>query len=396
MSTCPICSSGDSRPLFNLARVPLQNVVIIHNPAEAKAYPVGELAIHGCRRCGHLFNREFDQRKVDYTAHSEESQACSQKYRSFAIKQAEELRDRYELFGKRIVEIGCGKGEFLTQLCQLGDNIGIGIDPGPIPDSLRQSNRERVHYVSGFFEEHTDLVQDADCIICRHTLEHISQPLRLLQHLRQAVGSRPIPIFFTVPDNRRILREGAFWDLYYEHCGYFSWQSLVKLFKESGFLIEEISRTYDDQHLQLFGLVNVEGVPPSRPQNGDEPLLVWNDLDAMSDHFCDRSSQKVTYWQSRLQKHADCAQRVVLWGGGSKAVAFLSAMNNHPTIVAVVDINPNKTATYLPASGCRVISPDQLTEVQPAEVIIMNPVYESEIRVELLKNAIDCTLSSLH
>ena len=33
-----------------------------------------------------------------------------------------------------MLEIGCGKGEFLVRMCQFGNNKGIGIDPGIIPD----------------------------------------------------------------------------------------------------------------------------------------------------------------------------------------------------------------------------------------------------------------------
>jgi hypothetical protein len=29
-------------------------------------------------------------------------------------------------------------------------------------------------------------------------------------------------VFFETPDAKRVLAEGAFWDIYYEHCSYFS------------------------------------------------------------------------------------------------------------------------------------------------------------------------------
>ena len=37
---------------------------------------------------------------------------------------------RYDLREKDILEIGCGKGEFLTLLADLGNNRCIGFDPG--------------------------------------------------------------------------------------------------------------------------------------------------------------------------------------------------------------------------------------------------------------------------
>ena len=35
--------------------------------------------------------------------------------------------ERYGLRKKRILEIGCGKGEFLEQICEMGDNQGVDV-----------------------------------------------------------------------------------------------------------------------------------------------------------------------------------------------------------------------------------------------------------------------------
>ena len=42
-------------------------------------------------------------------------------------------------------------------------------------------------------------------------------------------------VFFQVPDVLRVLEEEAFWDIYYEHCSYFSVGSLARLFRRAGF-----------------------------------------------------------------------------------------------------------------------------------------------------------------
>ena len=50
----------------------------------------------------------------------------------------------------------------------------------------------------------------------------------------------PTLVFFEVPDTMRILREGAFWDIYYEHCSYFTPGSLARRFRRTGFDINEL------------------------------------------------------------------------------------------------------------------------------------------------------------
>ena len=47
------------------------------------------------------------------------------------------------------------------------------------------------------------------------------------------------------------LREAAFWDVYYEHCSYFSTGSLARLFRAAKFDLLELGRDYGDQYLLL-------------------------------------------------------------------------------------------------------------------------------------------------
>ena len=42
-------------------------------------------------------------------------------------------------------------------------------------------------------------------------------------------------VFFELPDTERVLTEAAFWDIYYEHCSYFTPGSLARLFRRTGF-----------------------------------------------------------------------------------------------------------------------------------------------------------------
>ena len=71
----------------------------------------------------------FDSSLQEYCQNCEESQHVSPTFTKFARELAQRWIDRYDLHNKTILEIGCGKGEFLTLICELGNNRGIGIDP---------------------------------------------------------------------------------------------------------------------------------------------------------------------------------------------------------------------------------------------------------------------------
>jgi len=67
----------------------------------------------------------------------EETQGFSPFFRAWHEGLAQRLIDRYSLRAKKIIEIGCGKGEFLALLCDLGHNRGIGFDPAYVPERNR-------------------------------------------------------------------------------------------------------------------------------------------------------------------------------------------------------------------------------------------------------------------
>ena len=88
-------------------------------------------------------------------------------------------------------------------------------------------------------------------------------------------------------------------------------------------------------------------------------------------------------WRNRLRNWAAVGQRTVLWGSGSKAVAFLTTLGVHDEIEYVVDINPYRVGKFLPGTGQRIVAPAFLREYRPDNVVIMNPVYVREIEQEL-------------
>jgi hypothetical protein len=97
-----------------------------------------------------------------------------------------------------------------------------------------------------------------------------------------------------------------------------------------------------------------------------------------------------------LASARDRGQRVVLWGAGSKAVAFLTTLGATAQVIEyAVDINPYKHGTFLAGVGQQVVPPDFLRDYRPATVVAMNPVYLAEIRAALTELGVAATLESV-
>ena len=210
------------------------------------------------------------------------------------------------------------------------------------------------------------------------TLEHIGQTQRFLAAVRAVANRSDSVIFFQVPDMHRILKEGAFWDIYYEHCSYFSKTSLTYLFTGTGFAVQRIWTGYDAQYLMI---VASPMAPGSASQARDEKGVAA--IIDLCGSFVVAASHSRAAWLRRLHSWASAGQRTVLWGSGSKAVAFLTTLGVHDQIEYVVDINPNMSGHYLAKAGLEIVSPSVLYDYRPDVVIVMNPVYLREIRAEL-------------
>ena len=77
----------------------------------------------------------------------------------------------------------------------------------------------------------------------------------------------------------------------------------------------------------------------------------------------------------------------IVWGAGAKGVTFLNRLAiKRNRCKYVIDIEPNKQNKFIPITGQKVISPEILQKIKIDAVIIMNPIYEREIKTMALQN----------
>jgi hypothetical protein len=83
---------------------------------------------------------------------------------------------------------------------------------------------------------------------------------------------------------------------------------------------------------------------------------------------------------------------VVIWGVGSKGVTFLNILQCQDKIQYAVDINPRKVGMHVAGAGQEIVPPDFLREYQPDAIILMNPIYQDEIRQTIAQLGVNAEL----
>lgn len=218
LEECQACGSDHLDAFYETSNVPSQSCILLDSKSETEDFPTGHIVLVLCESCGFIQNSQFDPSLVDYEEPTEESQAFSGEFQQFAEALADELVQRYDLVGRTAFEVGCGKGEFLATLAAKGLDSVVGIDPGYLPSRLETP--ENAEFLRAWFgPDNTHLT--GDLVLSRHLMEHVSNVQEYLGYLRESVQRSSTGWLFTeVPDTTRVLDEGAFWDVYYEHCSY--------------------------------------------------------------------------------------------------------------------------------------------------------------------------------
>jgi SAM-dependent methyltransferase len=373
---CRVCGEGRMQEFFCIERATVFCNVLWQSRQEAMLAPQGRIALACCPHCGFIFNTAFDANLAAYNGSYENSLHYSPRFERYADELAGYLVKRYGLYGKTVVEIGCGRGEFLSKLAAIGKNRGVGFDP-----SLDQTKRscvadDAVTVIGSFFDA-AMLEDDPALICCRHVLEHIERPAEFLGELAASVKGKKCALFFEVPNSFYTLVDQGIWDIIYEHCSYYVKTSLTELFRRAGMTIEDVRTRYADQFLTIEA---IWGGTAGHPTESEKPEPVIE----LAQKFSLVYNKKSEDWKRGIAGLIAQHKKVVLWGAGSKGVTFLNALGiGDEAIEFVVDVNPHKHGKYVPCSGQLVVEPEFCREYRPDVVVVMNAIYEPEIRHKL-------------
>jgi hypothetical protein len=379
---CPVCQSEDTEGFLRRERVPVHQNLLFHDPVSAVSTTRGDLFLRFCKDCGFVFNGAFDLRRMSYGADYDNSQTCSPIFREHVNHLVQRLASRKTGSTYRIVEVGCGRGDFLKQLVLASGSgsTGVGFDPsynGP-PDDLDGA----LHFESSFYGPQQASLP-ADLVVCRNVIEHVPDPIGLLRSIRMAIANSPEGrVVVETPCVEWILEHRVLWDLFYEHCSLFSAESLITAFESSGFRVDKIQRIFGGQYLSaeaVLGTLTKRARRPNRvPQLARSYARVERQQRA--------SIEQAAAWLANRG-------RVGLWGTAANSVTLANLIDPQRTMFqCVVDLNPNKDGCYIAGTGHPIVSYSSLAQLRIATIVLMNPKYREE-NEELLRNAgIDLSL----
>ena len=252
-------------------------------------------------------------------------------------------------------------------MCAKFNATGVGYDTSyetpaePEPSNVRFSDT----YVKA-----SDINEEYDLVICRHVVEHVDQIGAFIEELSvMAKAAGNAPLLLETPDFDWIVKDSAFWDVFYEHCNYFTTSCLRELCNRNGLETVLHEPVFDGQYQLLL-------VKPG----SNSPVLPESPVNRLS-KFCQRAEASKSE-KFALIREAAPTGKWALWGSGAKGVTLANYFTFNPPI-CLIDINPDKQQGFAPVSGIPILSPEAAMEFAPEMILCANPNYFSEIKESL-------------
>lgn len=383
---CPACASCETESLLTIPAMPVHVGLLWTSRDAATGCAQAAMELTLCRHCGYVWNGAFDLSQMDYEQDYDNSLHHSPKFANWEAELAKGLVARHQLHNRRLAEIGPGDGRFLATLCLEGPNTGIGFEPGHNPDRVSELVAEADVQI---FDEYADADSlrghEVDFVSSRHVLEHLPEPMMLVDTIRGGIVGGG-GVYIEVPNFAWALDRGAFEDLMYEHCGYYTPETLAHLMVRAGFSEVSADSTFDG----LFAAVEANVADGTANDAAIDAAVVdriRNDVHALADRI-ERAGADLS------ARRAD-GQRLAAWGGGARAVGLMNLVPSSDAIEWVVDINPRKQGTFVAGTGHSIVAPEALEAARPDAVVVVNPVYTDEIGRMLKDLGVDADLITI-
>lgn len=341
----------------------------INMPSEAQKLPTVETLINDnaididlcqCSGCGLV---QFSCDPVTYYKDSTRAGERCEALINLRKEQYKYLIETYHLFGKKILEVGAGKGGFLKTLKEMTEyNVKeFGIENNPEYVEIGRKI-EGVNIQQGDAENSSTQISGApfDAFVTFAYPARLIDPNSMMQFIRNNIVDDSVGLI-QVPSFEHLLQPGGFYDITRDHIAYYTKDTLRFMLQKNGFdILEqgEVAKTY------IYSIVRKR-----KPYNLRE---IWSDVEPLAEQvrqfarICTSGGQKLAIW---------CA------GHFAFTVLSISGIGNH--VSYIIDNSDLKKGHYSPATHVPIVGPEHFKEEPVETILILGPIYIDEIAKEI-------------
>jgi 2-polyprenyl-3-methyl-5-hydroxy-6-metoxy-1,4-benzoquinol methylase len=310
------------------------------------------LSVCQCSSCGLV---QLNEKPVDYFKEVITVATLSEKARLSRLNQMKELVKKFSLQGKKVLEVGSGKGEMLDVLEEAG-LTATGIEASLESVKIGQSAGRRM--INGYIGDRQEISDGPfDAFVSLNYLEHLPEPGAIIRNIYRNTVADAVG-FVTVPNLEYLLKTKCFYEFVADHLSYFTQKTLTHAFEGNGFDVLECYTINENNDIAIV-VKKKKAVDISRQFSEVEALT--KDLQKIVTNY-------------RMEN-----KKVAIWGAGHRTLALL-ALSKLNDIAYVIDSAKSKQGKFTPVSHVNIVSPERLKEERVDLVIVMVPgLYPGEV-----------------
>ncbi len=367
---CIVCGNPlEGKPLMTLGGMPA-SAQDIPGQEEMKEEHGISLSLHQCETCGLV---QFDCEPVAYYKDVIRSGGFTTTMVNLRRSQYRHFMEAYHLEGKKLLEVGCGQGEFLSVLSEFPVKA-YGIENR---ESLVRLARERGLAVWKQFAEKGEVFAPDDGsasgpydgFLSFNFLEHQPDPVGMLRCIADNLSEEGVGLI-TVPSLEYILEHDGYYELIRDHLAYYTFDTLRFTVETAGFqVLEEEMVNRDTLSVIVRKRKKADGQPVSDSQRSAVDVSgLKESLDTIG-----REMGELT------EDLNDRGKKLAIWGASHQGFTLASTTAVGRFAGYIIDSAPFKQGKYAPASHLPIVAPDHY-HTDPADaILIVAPGYTDEI-----------------
>ena len=358
--TCIVCNCNLlPKPLYVCKNMPAKSQDLPTDENVSSDQPV-DFNLCQCSGCGLV---QFDCDPVPYYLDSTRAGERSDVLIKMRQQQFSHLIETYGLKGKKIIEIGAGKGGFLRTLKEMTEyNISeYGIENNP--EFVRIAREEEGVNVFQGNPENADIEMPGapyDAFVSFAYPARLIDPNSMLQAVSKNLVDGGVGLV-QVASLEHLVRPGGFYDITSDHIAYYSKDTFRFLLQKNGFDILELDEVGG---LYIYAIV--------RKRAAYDLETIWYDVKQMSDDI-----------KAYVYKTTSEGKKIAAWCAGHFAFTVLSTAGIGDKVSYLVDNAPFKQGHYAPASHVKIVGPDHYKTEPVDAVMILGPMYVDELVKEI-------------
>lgn len=322
-----------------------------------------------CSSCGLV---QFDCQPVEYYKDVIRSGGYSTTMVNLRTRQYRHLIETYHLEGKKLIEAGCGQGEFLSVLVNFPVEA-YGIENR---EPLVAMAREKGLNVWKQFAKEGEILAPGDGSVTGpydgflsfNFLEHQPNPVSMLRCLADNLQEEGIGLI-TVPSLEYILEYDGYYELIRDHLAYYTFDTLALTVEKAGFEVLEEEMINRDT---LSVIVRKKKQPAKRE---DDKKAVKIDVSGLI-----KSQDTIGSEMDQLIKELEAGgKRLAVWGASHQGFTLASTTRIGAFAEYMIDSAPFKQGKYAPASHLPIVPSEHFMTDPVDAILIVAPGYTEEI-----------------